>query len=56
MIARVERNLRLRYVFRDEMADLLVLSGFEVEAFCGWFDERPFNEESSEMVWVARKS
>jgi SAM-dependent methyltransferase len=55
VIARVERNLRLRYVFRYEMEHLLALSGFEVEALYGWFDKRPFDDESSEMVWLARK-
>jgi SAM-dependent methyltransferase len=55
VIARVERNLRLRYVFRYEMEHLLALSGFEVEALYGWFDGRPFDDDSSEMVWLARK-
>jgi hypothetical protein len=56
VIARIERNLRLRYVFRDEMERLLALSGFAVEALYGWFDGRPFDDESSEMVWLARKN
>jgi SAM-dependent methyltransferase len=56
IISRVERNLRLRYVFRYEMEHLLTLSGFEVEALYGWFDRRPFDDDSSEMVWVARKA
>jgi len=51
----VERNLRLRYVFRYEMEHLLALTGFEVEALYGWFDGRPFDDASSEMVWLARK-
>jgi SAM-dependent methyltransferase len=55
IIARVERNLRLRYVFRYEMEHLLELNGFEVESLFGWFDRRPFEDDSSEMVWVARK-
>jgi hypothetical protein len=55
IISRVERNLRLRYVFRYEMEHLLELSGFEIEALYGWFDRRPFDDDSSEMVWVARK-
>ena len=55
VIARVERNLRLRYVFRYEMEHLLALTGFEVEALYGWFDGRPFDDASSEMVWLARK-
>jgi hypothetical protein len=55
IIARVERNLRLRYIFRFEMEHLLALSGFEVEALYGWFDGRLFDETSSEMVWIARR-
>jgi SAM-dependent methyltransferase len=55
IVARVERNLRMRYVFRYEMEHLLTLSGFAVEALYGWFDRRPFDDQSSEMVWIARK-
>ncbi|HEY4684454.1 MAG TPA: class I SAM-dependent methyltransferase [Dehalococcoidia bacterium] len=54
IISRVQRNLRLRYVFRYEMEHLLALSGFEVESLYGWFDRRPFTDESTEMVWLAR--
>jgi SAM-dependent methyltransferase len=54
VISRVYRNLRLRYVFRYEMEHLLVRSGFDVEALYGWFDKRPFDRDSAEMVWVAR--
>jgi ubiquinone/menaquinone biosynthesis C-methylase UbiE len=49
------RTLVLRYLFRYEMEHLLSLTGFEVENLYGWFDERPFTDDSSEMVWVARK-
>lgn len=55
VISRVYRNLRIRYVFRYEMEHLLALSGFDVEALYGWFDERPFDGDSQEMVWVATK-
>lgn len=55
VISRVYRNLRIRYVFRYEMEHLLALCGFEVEALYGWFDRRPFTEESEELVWIARK-
>lgn len=56
VIQRVERNLRLRWVYRYEMEHLLALCGFEVEALYGWFDRRSFDEDSSEMVWVARRA
>jgi SAM-dependent methyltransferase len=55
VIQRVERNLRVRWVWRYEMEHLLALSGFEVEALYGWFDGTPFTDESDEMVWVARR-
>jgi hypothetical protein len=28
----------------------------EIEALYGWFDRRPFDESSREMVWVAAQS
>jgi hypothetical protein len=31
------------------------VAGLEVEALYGWFDKRPFDEESREFVWVARR-
>jgi hypothetical protein len=30
-------------------------SGLETEALYGWFDRRPFDDESREVVYVARK-
>jgi ubiquinone/menaquinone biosynthesis C-methylase UbiE len=55
VISRVYRNMRLRYVHRDEMEHLLALCGFKVEALYGWFDRRPFADDSTEMVWIARR-
>lgn len=55
IISRVERSLRLRYVFRYEMEHLLSLAGFTVDSLHGWFDRRDFTAESSEMVWTASK-
>jgi SAM-dependent methyltransferase len=55
VIARVERNLRLRWVYRYEMEHLLALSGFDIEALYGWFDRQAFSDESRDMVWVARR-
>ena len=34
---------------------LIDVSGLEVEALYGWFDRRPFDDESREFVWVTRK-
>jgi SAM-dependent methyltransferase len=56
LISRTERNLRLRYVFRDEMERLLKDAGFTIEALYGWFDGRPFDDDSDEMVWLVRKA
>jgi len=56
VIQRVERNLRLRWVWRYEMEHLLGLCGFELEALYGSFDRQPYGEDSHEMVWVARRA
>jgi SAM-dependent methyltransferase len=55
VISRIYRDLQVRYVSRGEMERLLQRCGFEVEALSGWFDERPFSDSSSEMVWLARR-
>jgi hypothetical protein len=39
----------------DQYASLANVSGPELEALYGWFDRRPFDDESREFVWVARK-
>jgi SAM-dependent methyltransferase len=43
------------WVSRSEWEGLLDVSGLETEALYGWFDHRPFDDESREFVWVARK-
>ena len=55
VVKRIERDLRLRWVYRYEMQYLLELTGFEIEALYGWFDGRDFKSDSEEMVWLARK-
>lgn len=40
---------------RSEWEGLIDVAGLEVEALYGWFDRRPFDAESSEFVWIARK-
>jgi SAM-dependent methyltransferase len=40
---------------RSEWEALIDVAGLEVEALYGWFDRRPFNENSEEFVWLARK-
>jgi len=48
-------RISLWWVSRGEWEGLIEVSGLEVEALYGWFDRRPFDEESREFVWVARK-
>ena len=52
---RFYRDFQLRYVHRWEMHHLLELCGFEVLALYGDFDKSPFDESSTEMVWVAKE-
>ena len=48
-------SISLWWVSRSEWEGLLDVAGLETEALYGWFDRRPFDEESREFVWVARK-
>jgi SAM-dependent methyltransferase len=50
-----ERKLSLWWVNRAEWEGLIEVAGLEVEALYGDFDRRPFDEESREFLWVARK-
>jgi SAM-dependent methyltransferase len=45
----------LWWATKNEWLGLLDVSGLETEALYGWFDRRPFGDESREFVWVARK-
>jgi SAM-dependent methyltransferase len=49
------RRLSLWWIARSEWEGLIDAAGLEVEQLYGWFDRRPFDEESREFVWVARK-
>jgi trans-aconitate methyltransferase len=49
------RNLQLWWLTRSEWEGLIDVAGLKVEALYGWFDKRPFDEESREFVWVTRK-
>jgi SAM-dependent methyltransferase len=48
-------SISLWWVSRGEWEGLLDVSGLETEALYGWFDRRPFDEDSREFAWVARK-
>lgn len=45
----------LWWATKSEWEGLIDVSGLEVEALFGWFDRRPFDDESREFVWVTRK-
>lgn len=52
---RMYRDFDLRYTFRYEMEHLLTLAGFEVEAVYGDFEGGPVEQESDDLVWLARR-
>jgi SAM-dependent methyltransferase len=49
------RSITLWWTTKTEWEGLIDVSGLETEALYGWFDRRPFDDESKEFVWVARK-
>jgi SAM-dependent methyltransferase len=49
------RRLSLWWMTRSEWVGLIDVSGLEVEALYGWFDRRPFADDSAEFVWIVRK-
>jgi SAM-dependent methyltransferase len=48
-------SISLWWISCTECEGLFEVAGFEVEALYGWFDRRPFDASSREMVWVARR-
>jgi hypothetical protein len=48
-------SMSVWWATKNEWLGLIDVSGLEVEALYGWFDRRPFDDESREFVWVARK-
>jgi SAM-dependent methyltransferase len=48
-------ELHLWWATRSEWHGLLEVAGLELEAEYGWFDRRPLEDDSSELVFVARK-
>lgn len=45
----------LWWATRNEWLGLLDVAGLEVEALYGGFDRQPYDDESREQVWIARK-
>jgi ubiquinone/menaquinone biosynthesis C-methylase UbiE len=56
LLRTTRRGYTLCYIWPREFEHLLARCGFEVEALYGWFDKRPFDENSTEQVWVARRA
>lgn len=48
-------TIRLWWATRSEWEGLIDVAGLEVEARYGWFDKRPLEDDSPELVFVARK-
>ena len=48
-------RISLWWATRNEWLGLIDVAGLELEALYGWFDRRPFDEDSREFVFVARK-
>jgi SAM-dependent methyltransferase len=48
-------SISIWWATKNEWLGLIDVAGLEVEALYGWFDKRPFDDESGEFVWVARK-
>jgi SAM-dependent methyltransferase len=48
-------SVSLWWATKNEWLGLIDVAGLEVEALYGGFDKRPFDDESHEFVWVARK-
>lgn len=53
---RLYRDFQLRYSYRWEMEHLLARCGYEVIDLFGDFDRSPFDEASTEMVWIVRSA
>jgi YD repeat-containing protein len=48
-------TIRLWWATKSEWDGLIDTAGLEIEALYGWFDHRPFDDESLEFVYVTRK-
>jgi SAM-dependent methyltransferase len=48
-------TVQLWWVDRDEWEAAIADAGLELEALYGWFDRRPFDDESREFVYVVRR-
>src|SRR5512136_1378123 len=55
VVRRYYKSLKLRWMYRYETEHLLARAGFFVDTLYGGFDRSPFDENSREMIWIARK-
>jgi ubiquinone/menaquinone biosynthesis C-methylase UbiE len=55
LVRRQYRRLTFSWLEPEQTRTLLAETGFEVEALYGDFDRSPFDEDSSEQIWVARR-
>jgi len=55
-VKRVVTPFKIRYIFCDEMQQLLTRTGYEIESVYGDEKKSPFQANSPLMVFVARKS
>ena len=51
--SKMYRDFSLRYIFRWEMHHLLRACGFDVLALYGDFQRGEFEEDSTDMIWIA---
>src|SRR3954454_4605514 len=47
-------TIRIWWATKEEWDGLIEVAGLEIEALYGWFDRRPFDDESLEFVYVTR--
>lgn len=49
------RTVSIWWATKSEWDGLVATAGLETDALYGWFDRQPFDDQSREFVWVARK-
>ncbi len=55
VMRRQYRRRTFSWLEPEQTRALLEDAGFEIEALYGDFDRRPFSEDSSEQIWIARR-
>jgi ubiquinone/menaquinone biosynthesis C-methylase UbiE len=52
---RYYRDFQLRYAHRWELHHLLTTSGYSIDELYGDFERTPFDDDSTDMIWVATR-